>query len=489
MKKTVDNKIIELKNVNKNYDGKPAVVNMSFSIKRGEFVTFLGPSGCGKTTTLRMIAGFEMPTSGTIFFNGKDITALPPNKRAVNTVFQKYALFPHLNVYNNIAFGLKLKRLPNGTKTDRKGREVPQFRKYTKGEIDDKVRNVLKLVNLEEYGLRNVNSLSGGQQQRVAIARALVNEPEVLLLDEPLGALDLKMRKEMQLELMNMHNKIGITFIYVTHDQEEALTMSDTIIVMKDGVIQQIAPPEKIYNEPANAFVADFIGESNIFSGTMLEDKKVEFLDHVFECVDVGYKKNQPVDVIIRPEDLYVLDEDNTKSMLYADVASCVFKGTYYQTVVKLGDSELVIHDNVECKAGDNIGIYIKPSDIHVMNKARIINEIEGEMSDENVVLLCGGEFDCNSDLPSGTRVRAIVDFDDVQLFDNEEEGTIGGNIVSGIYKGSYYQYVVRTDDYYDFFVDSEDEWLKGDRVGIKIDKDKIKIEKIQIEEDVDFET
>lgn len=264
--------ILQIKNVSKTFeDGKKAVKNISLNIKKGEFVTLLGPSGCGKTTTLRMIAGFEMPDDdgGQILFNGEDITRMPPHKRALNTVFQRYALFPHLNVFKNVAFGLKMKFIPDGETTDKKGNVVQKFRKYTKEEIEEKVNKSLKMVDLEDYGHRNVNSLSGGQMQRVAIARALVNEPEILLLDEPLGALDLKMRKDMQIELMQMHKKLGITFIYVTHDQEEALTMSDKIVVMRGGVIQQIATPKKIYDEPANAFVADFIGESNIYSGVM----------------------------------------------------------------------------------------------------------------------------------------------------------------------------------------------------------------------------
>ena len=265
-----------------------------------------------------MIAGFEMPTSGQIIFDGEDITNLPPHLRRVNTVFQKYALFPHLNVFNNIAFGLKMKLIPNGTKRNRKGEEVQLYRKYTKAEIKAKVDDALSMVDLEDYGHRGVASLSGGQQQRVAIARAIVNEPEVLLLDEPLGALDLKMRKDMQLELMDMHKRLGITFVYVTHDQEEALTMSDKIVVMRDGVIQQIATPETVYDEPANAFVADFIGESNILSGAMLADYKVEFADTVFECVDKGFKRNEPIDVIIRPEDLKIREKDDPKTILTA---------------------------------------------------------------------------------------------------------------------------------------------------------------------------
>lgn len=484
--------IIELKNVNKSYGDKPVVKNVSLAIKRGEFVTLLGPSGCGKTTTLRMLAGFEQPTSGTVFFNGQDITELPPHKRNLNTVFQKYALFPHLNVFGNIAYGLKLKLVPNGEPTlDKKGNTVQKMRHLTKSEITDKVNSALKMVDLEDYGHRAVNSLSGGQQQRVAIARALVNEPQVLLLDEPLGALDLKMRKDMQLELMQMHKTLGITFVYVTHDQEEALTMSDKIVVMKDGVIQQIGTPNKIYDEPANAFVADFIGESNILSGTMVKDFCVDISGHKFECVDKGFKSNEPIDVIIRPEDIKIVDVKDKQCLVEAEVLTCVFKGDHYQvTALTFGDerNEIIIHDNVEVKAGDTIGLYIKPFDFHIMHKSRIINTLEGEIYDENVVEFCDGRFDCVTNLPAGTRVKITVDFDDVELTDDEEDGTIGATIISAIYKGSYWQYIVRTDDYYDFFVDNDYEWTLNDRVGIKIAPDKIILEQIVEDENVSEE-
>lgn len=474
---TPTDNIIELKNVYKTYNGKDAVKNASFTIKRGEFVTFLGPSGCGKTTTLRMIAGFEMPTSGKILFDGKDITDTPPHLRPVNTVFQKYALFPHLNVFNNIAFGLKLKVIPNGTKTNRKGETVQLFRKYTKAEIKEKVDAALKMVDLEDYGHRNVSSLSGGQQQRVAIARALVNEPQVLLLDEPLGALDLKMRKDMQLELMDMHKRLGITFIYVTHDQEEALTMSDKIVVMRYGEIQQIASPEKVYDEPANAFVADFIGESTILSGIMIEDCKVEFCDTVFECVDKGFKPNEPIDVIIRPEDLKIKKVDDKKTLLTATVLSSVFKGDHYQITLLANDNELVAHDTDTYDVGETVGLYIKPFDLHIMHKTRIINEIETVITGENLVEICGADFNCVTNLPVGTPVTVKVDFDDVEITDDENDGTISANVISAIYKGSYYQAILSTDDHYNFFADTDYEWLKGDRVGIKIAPEKIIIE------------
>lgn len=478
----VDN-IIELRNVYKTYDDKTVVKNASLTIKRGEFVTLLGPSGCGKTTTLRMIAGFEMPTSGKIIFNGKDITDTPPHLRPVNTVFQKYALFPHLNVFNNIAFGLKLKVIPNGTKTNKKGETVQLFRKYTKSEIKEKVNNALKMVDLEDYGHRNVSSLSGGQQQRVAIARALVNEPEVLLLDEPLGALDLKMRKDMQLELMDMHKRLGITFIYVTHDQEEALTMSDKIVVMRLGEIQQIASPEKVYDEPANAFVADFIGESTILSGVMIEDYKVEFCDTVFDCVDSGFKPNEPIDVIIRPEDLKIKKPDDKKTLITAQVLSSVFKGDHYQITLLANDNELVAHDTETYDVGETVGLYIKPFDLHIMHKTRIINEIDTVITGENLVEICGTDFECKTDLPADTPVKVSIDFDDVEILDDESDGTIGATVLSSIYKGSYYQAILSTDDHYIFFADTDDDWLKGDRVGIKIAPEKIIIEKRNADE------
>lgn len=476
--------IIELKNINKSYGDKPVVKNLSLTIHKGEFVTLLGPSGCGKTTTLRMIAGFESPTEGQVLFNGKDITEVPPYKRNVNTVFQRYALFPHLNVFNNIAFGLKLKKVGTGEFVEKKGVKFEKMRKLTKQEIAEKVSYALKMVDLEDYEKRSVTSLSGGQMQRVAIARALVNEPEVLLLDEPLGALDLKLRKDMQIELMNMHKKLGITFVYVTHDQEEALTMSDRIIIMREGVVQQIATPQQIYDEPANAFVADFVGESNILSGCMLGDYRINTIGHDFECVDKGFKMNEPVDVIIRPEDISLVSADSSDAMLKGFIQSSVFKGDHFQTVVIVkdengDDNEILVHHTNPREVGKEIGVKINPDSFHIMHKSRIINEIETEMWDENIVEICGGKFDCNCSLPSGTKVRVKVDFDDVELTDDEDDGVIGATVINSIYKGSYYQCIVRTDDYYDFFVDTDYEWLKDDRIGIKIAPEKIIIEEI----------
>ena len=338
--------LIDLKGISKEYDGTQVLKDINLYVRKKEFVTLLGPSGCGKTTTLRIIGGFEYPTSGEVYFEGKEISALPPYKRRVNTVFQKYALFPHLNVRDNIAFGLKLKKVP-------------------KSEINKKVDRMLDLVNLSGYGKRHVDQLSGGQQQRIAIARALVNEPEVLLLDEPLGALDLKLRKEMQLELKNMQQQLGITFIYVTHDQEEALTMSDTIVVMRDGKILQIGDPKRIYDEPANAFVADFIGESNILRGTMIKDELVHFAGHDFVCVDSGFGENAPVDVVIRPEDIMIVGEDI--GQLTGIVQSVLFKGVHYEMMVSTGEVTFKVHSTTMQPQGSKVGINIVPFNIHIM--------------------------------------------------------------------------------------------------------------------------
>lgn len=341
--------LIRLVNISKQYDGELVLQNLNLYILKNEFVTLLGPSGCGKTTTLRMIGGFEQPTSGEILFNGVDIKELPPYQRRVNTVFQRYALFPHMNVFDNVAFGLKIKKLDKKT-------------------INTKVNEMLELVNLPGYGKRSVDSLSGGQQQRVAIARALVNEPEVLLLDEPLSALDLKMRKEMQLELKNIQQRLGITFVFVTHDQEEALTMSDTIVVMNNGVIQQIGTPIDIYNEPKNAFVADFIGESNIITGTMLADFQVSFLDRQVECVDKGFAANEPVDVVIRPEDIQFTDK--ASGMFNGIVESVVFKGVHYESIVHSPNYSWMVHSTLMEPVGTEIGLSIQPNDIHIMRKS-----------------------------------------------------------------------------------------------------------------------
>lgn len=340
--------IIHLINVSKRFDDSEVLTKINLYIRKNEFLTLLGPSGCGKTTTLRIIGGFEEPDEGEVLFEGKNIADLPPYKRRVNTVFQRYALFPHMNVFENIAFGLKIKKMDPKT-------------------VKEKVRRMLALVNLVGYEKRSMESLSGGQQQRVAIARALVNEPEVLLLDEPLGALDLKLRQDMQIELKNMQKRLGITFVYVTHDQEEALTMSDTIVVMKDGIIHQIGTPVDIYNEPKNAFVADFIGESNIIDGIMLRDYLAEFAGCRFECEDKGFAEGEPVDVVIRPEDVKVgLKEE---SALKGQVISVTFKGVHYEMKVKSNGITWKIHSTLMAQVGQEIGLVIYPNDIHIMKK------------------------------------------------------------------------------------------------------------------------
>ncbi len=341
--------IIELVDLAKDYNGQEALKGINLYIRQNEFITLLGPSGCGKTTTLRLIGGFEKPSSGSVLFDGKNINEVPPYKRKVNTVFQKYALFPHMNIFENIAFGLRIKKLD---------KEI----------IRQKVGNVLHMVNLEGFEKRSVDSLSGGQQQRIAIARALVNEPEVLLLDEPLGALDLKLRKGMQLELKNIQQSLGITFIYVTHDQEEALTMSDTIVVMQQGSIQQIGTPQDIYNEPKNAFVADFIGESNIIEGVMLQDYRVFFANHEFDCVDKGFGLNEAVDVVVRPEDIKLMREND--NLVQGRVKSVTFKGVHFEMQVTGEDGfNWIVHSTTMEPVDSKVGLKIQPCDIQIMKK------------------------------------------------------------------------------------------------------------------------
>lgn len=340
--------LIHLSNISKSFDGQMVLDELNLKIHENEFVTLLGPSGCGKTTTLRILGGFTTPDTGNVFFDGQDITNMPPNKRALNTVFQKYALFTHMTIADNIAFGLKIK-------------------KKSKQYINDKIKYALKLVNLDGYENRMPNSLSGGQQQRIAIARAIVNEPKVLLLDEPLGALDLKLRQEMQYELIRMKNELGITFVYVTHDQEEALTMSDTIVVMNQGYIQQIGTPESIYNEPENAFVADFIGDSNIIPAIMIEDKLVNILDTRFTCVDTGFGHNKPVDVVIRPEDVELTDPAD--GILQGMVTHLIFKGVHYEMEVMANGFEWLVHSTTMFPVGQKVGIKVDPFNIQIMNK------------------------------------------------------------------------------------------------------------------------
>ncbi len=451
--------IIEIKNVSKSFGDKVILDDVSISIKKGEFVTILGPSGCGKTTLLRILAGFGSADSGDVLINGENITDVPPHLRPVNTVFQRYALFPHLDVYENIAFGLKLQKTPVD-------------------EIDKKVRKVLKMVSMTDYEDRDVESLSGGQQQRVAIARAIVNQPKVLLLDEPLAALDLKMRKDMQIELKEMHRKLGITFVYVTHDQEEALTLSDTIVVMNEGKIQQIGTPTDIYNEPQNSFVADFIGESNILNGRMVKDKLVEFVGHEFECVDEGFGEDVAVDVVVRPEDIYIMNRIDGAE-LSGKVKSCTFKGVHYEMFVDTDKGyELMIQDYNAFEPDSEVSLIIKPADIQVMHKERTCNTFEAEIVDESHVKFLDNDFECQEGhgCAPGDKVTVEVQFSRVELIDHPEDGMLSGLVHFLLYKGDHYHLTVATDDGDYIWVDTNDIWDKGDLVGINIAPKDIKI-------------
>lgn len=480
--------LIEFKNIKKVFDDTIVVEDFNLEVKKGEFVTLLGPSGCGKTTMLRILGGFELPTEGTIMLDGQDISMLPPNKRPINTVFQKYALFPHLNVYDNVAFGLKLKKM-------------------SKKEQDEKVKKALELVDLEGFEKRTIHTLSGGQQQRIAIARAIVNEPEVLLLDESLSALDYKMRKEMQVELKNMHKKLGITFIFVTHDQEEALTMSDKIVVMADGEIQQIGTPEEIYNEPKNLFVADFIGESNIFKGTMTGYHKARFCGTEFDCVD-DYEKDMVIDAVIRPEDIVITEA--SKGQIKGEVLSCDFKGTFYIVVVQAGKNEIEIHSLNSYELGEEVGLCIEPDNIHIIPYDSSINHYVGEITKiqtEGTLLVEFDDFEVELE-PSriltgatmgdgevvnadgevvdvlGMKVEASFAPADADLTDDAEQGFVVGNIFSFIYVDDHYRYTVRSKSEEDYVVNDEDLWNQEDYVGVIIPEDKISYRIIEDKED-----
>lgn len=470
--------IIELRHISKVYsdNGFKAVDDFNLEVKRGEFVTFLGPSGCGKTTTLRMIAGFEMPTSGEILLNGEDISQLPANKRPINTVFQRYALFPHMNIYDNIAFGLKLKKLP-------------------KEEIRKKVKRVLDIVDLEGFENRKISTLSGGQQQRIAIARALVNEPEILMLDEPLGALDLKMRQEMQIELKHMHDELGITFIYVTHDQEEALTMSDKIVVLSEGRIQQIGTPEDIYNEPQNAFVADFIGESNIFKGIMTGHMKVRFCGGEFIGMD-DVPEGTLVDVVVRPEDVIITKPED--GIIEGEVVSVIFKGMHYEVTVESGKYEMVIRTTKCYSVGERIGMKLEPDGIHIMLAEDHTTSFVTNINSDYTLDFNGKVINCdltkvipkssmkdnvlvdeNNETIDTAKLKVMVSIQpyDIRMSDNVDEGLVSGHIINLIYKGDHYSYVVRTEYGHDLIVDDEYLWNMDDAVGLVMPEDKMKFQ------------
>lgn len=470
--------IIELRHISKVYsdNGFKAVDDFNLEVKRGEFVTFLGPSGCGKTTTLRMIAGFEMPTSGEILLNGEDISQLPANKRPINTVFQRYALFPHMNIYDNIAFGLKLKKLP-------------------KEEIRKKVKRVLDIVDLEGFENRKISTLSGGQQQRIAIARALVNEPEILMLDEPLGALDLKMRQEMQIELKHMHDELGITFIYVTHDQEEALTMSDKIVVLSEGRIQQIGTPEDIYNEPQNAFVADFIGESNIFKGIMTGHMKVRFCGGEFMGMD-DVAEGTLVDVVVRPEDVIITKPED--GVVEGEVVSVIFKGMHYEVTVESGKYEMVIRTTKCYSVGERIGMKLEPDGIHIMLAEDHTTSFVTNINSDYTLDFNGKVINCdltkvipkssmkdnvlvdeNNEAVDTSKLKVMVSIQpyDIRMSDNVDEGLVSGHIINLIYKGDHYSYVIRTEYGHDLIVDDEYLWNMDDAVGLIMPEDKMKFQ------------
>ncbi len=430
-----DSTIISLKDINVSFDGEVIINNISLDIMDEEFITFLGPSGCGKTTTLRIIGGFLEPDSGDLFYEGNRINGTPPHKRNINTVFQKYALFPHLNVFDNVAFGLKLKKLP-------------------KAEIKKKVKYMLSVVDLKGYDKRSVSQLSGGQQQRVDIARALVCDPDVLLLDEPLGALDLKLRKDMQIELKRIQKMTKKTFVYVTHDQEEALTMSDRVVVMNNGVIEQIGTPTDIYNEPSNAFVADFIGEANILNATMIEDYKVNILGTEFKCTDAGFGKNTPVDVVIRPEDILVVPVEN--GIISGKVVNTVFKGVHYEMEVKCKNCTLLIHSTVSQSVGETIGMYVTPDNIHIMRKLfpTPYNEFEAVVSysdeEENTttIIIEGKEVEIKDRyFEKDAKLNIILPPTGIYIAGDGVGQIDDVYIESVIWKGEYNEIIVESDE------------------------------------------
>ena len=539
-----DEKIIEFKHVTKIFNDVTVIEDENFYVRKGEFLTILGPSGCGKSTTLRMIAGFETPTSGDILLEGKDIVTMPAYKRPINTVFQHYALFPNYDVYGNVAFGLKqvkvpvplkkkdgtpvlkinktkikylkkqIARLSKDTIMDQNEKEerikkfegiieelknTPEqaykYRHLSNAEMDDRIMRALQIVDLDEMEGRSIDTLSGGQQQRVAIARAIVLQPKILLLDEPLGALDLKMRKDMQLELKEMHRKLGITFIYVTHDQEEALTMSDTVMVMSDGVIQQIGSPTDIYNEPKNAFVADFIGDSNIYNGVMTGEKRVKILGKEFTCLD-DFPIHDRVDVVIRPEDIK-LSTTQKEDSFEGFIDSKVFKGIFFQYSIMVGKEEVIVKSTKDFAEKSNIYLTLIPDSMHIMKKqlsTNVFTDIQIDKNNNAVIddvpfevnitqLLANSNVDEDGYLVvgnskydlTGFKVTATVKPEDIQITDDISSSQIGATVISQVYKGDHYLIIARTDDEEeDFIISTPYPFNVGDTVGISIPKDKI---------------
>jgi spermidine/putrescine transport system ATP-binding protein len=454
--------IVNLKNIVVEFDGERILKSINLSIHDKEFVTLLGPSGCGKTTTLRIIGGFLTPDSGDVYLDGARINDLPAFKRPVNTVFQRYALFPHLNVFENVAFGLRIKKMPEP-------------------EIKREVAKMLEMVDLKGFEKRKITQLSGGQQQRVAIARALVNRPRILLLDEPLGALDLKLRKDMQIELKKIQQSLGITFVYVTHDQEEALTMSDTVVVMREGVIEQIGTPQDIYNEPANAFIADFIGEINIIDGVMKADYLVNFGGVDVKCVDKGFLENEAIDVAIRPEDIRIVEKD--KGIVTGVVENVVFKGVHFEMTVDQEGYKWLVHSTESATLGDTVGLFVAPENIHIMKRLVpfTTNNVKAQVIDEDTISIRGEKltFECAfSQYSEGDNLLITFDPEDIEVVP-EDEGQLNVYLESVIYKGSYNEIIAEDDNEYKWIIASQKDEQVSLMAALKFNIDKAKIERI----------
>lgn len=451
--------IVNLENIVVEFDGEKILKSINLSIHDKEFVTLLGPSGCGKTTTLRIIGGFLTPDSGDVYLDGERINDLPAFKRPVNTVFQRYALFPHLNVFENVAFGLRIK-------------------KVAEAEIKREVAKMLELVDLKGFEKRKITQLSGGQQQRVAIARALVNRPRILLLDEPLGALDLKLRKDMQIELKKIQQSLGITFVYVTHDQEEALTMSDTVVVMREGVIEQIGTPQDIYNEPANAFIADFIGEINIIDGIMKDDYLVYFGGADVKCVDKGFSQNQAIDVAIRPEDIRIVEKD--KGILNGVVENVVFKGVHFEMTVDQNGYKWLVHSTESATLGEEVGLYVSPENIHIMNRLVefTTNNVKAEVVDEDTILIRGEKLTFEgafANYNEGDNILITFNPEDIEVVP-EDEGQLNVYLESVIYKGSYNEIIAEDDHEYKWIIASQKDEQVSLMAALKFDIEKASI-------------